>query len=123
VDDWRPARLLGPMNFAEADRLGAAGQQAYLDELLAEKWWRDLDDFKVLSRRVPAQWGSEFHLYRDSMNPVMTAKFMRQGRFAHRSPHVRGLYLAGSSTHPGQWVSFCAISGILSADCVIEDLC
>ena len=31
----------------------------------------------------------------------MTARFMRAGRFAHRSPHVRGLYLAGSSTHPG----------------------
>ena len=123
-DGWRPARLLGPMDFAEAERLGEQGQQDYLDELLANNWWwRDLDDFRVLGRRVPAQWGSEFHLYRDSMNPVMTAKFMRQGRFAHRSPHVRRLYLAGSSTHPGQWVSFCAISGILAADCVIEDLC
>jgi phytoene dehydrogenase-like protein len=123
VDGWRPARLLGPMDFVEAERLGVIGQQAYLDGLLAETWWQDLDDFRVLSRRVPAQWGSEFHLYRDCMNPVMTAKFMRQGRFAHRSPHVGGLYLAGSSTHPGQWVSFCAISGILAADSVIEDLC
>lgn len=124
VDGWRPARLLGPMDFAEAERLGESGQQEYLDGLLANNWWwRDLDDYRVLARRVPAQWGADFHLYRDSMNPVMTAKFMRQGRFAHRSPHVRGLYLAGSSTHPGQWVSFCAISGILAADCAIEDLC
>ncbi len=56
------------------------------------------------------------------MNPVMTAKFMREGRVPHRSPDLRGLYLAGSATHPGQWVSFCAISGILAADCVREDL-
>jgi phytoene dehydrogenase-like protein len=41
---------------------------------------------------------------------------MRQGRLAHRSPHARGLHLAGSATHPGQWVSFSAISGILAAD-------
>jgi phytoene dehydrogenase-like protein len=45
----------------------------------------------------------------------MTAKFMREGRISHRSPVVEGLYLAGSSTHPGQWVSFCAISGVLAA--------
>jgi len=53
---------------------------------------------------------------------VMTAKFMREGRLPHRSPDLRGLYLAGSATHPGQWVSFCAISGILAADCAREDL-
>jgi phytoene dehydrogenase-like protein len=56
------------------------------------------------------------------MNPVMTARFMRSGRLAHRSPHLERLYLAGSSTHPGQWVSFCAISGVLAADRVLEDL-
>ena len=28
---------------------------------------------RVLARRVPRTWGSEYHLYRDSMNPVMTA--------------------------------------------------
>ena len=53
-----------------------------------------------------------------SMNPVMTARFMRQGRIPHASPVADNLYLAGSSTHPGQWVSFCAISGILAADAV-----
>ena len=56
-----------------------------------------------------------------SMNPVMTSGFMRAGRIAHRSPWVKGLYLAGSSTHPGQWVSFCAISGILAAGKICED--
>lgn len=56
------------------------------------------------------------------MNPVMTAQFMREGRLAHRSPHCRGLYLAGSATHPGQWVSFCAVSGILAAKLLLEDL-
>ena len=40
------------------------------------------------------------------------------GRFTEG---LRGLYLAGSATHPGQWVSFCAVSGILAADCLRED--
>ncbi len=70
----------------------------------------------MLDTRTPADWGAACHLHRESMNPVMTARFMRAGRLAHRSPHLRGLYLAGSATHPGQWVSFCAISGILAAD-------
>src|SRR5207244_4671003 len=122
-DGWCPARLLGPMPYAEAERLGEQGQREYLDHLLQETWWREgVEAFRVLATRVPAQWGSEFHLFRNSMNPVMNARLMRQGRFAHRSRHVRGLYLAGSSTHPGQWVSFCAISGVLAANCVIEDL-
>ncbi|HXB68384.1 MAG TPA: NAD(P)/FAD-dependent oxidoreductase [Candidatus Acidoferrales bacterium] len=122
-DGWFPARLLGPMDYAEAERLGARGQQQYVERLVEEGWWREnAGAFRVLATRTPTQWGSEFHLFRNSMNPVMTARFMRQGRFAHRSPHIRGLYLAGSSTHPGQWVSFCAISGVLAANCAIEDL-
>jgi len=75
----------------------------------------------VLARRVPAGWGASFRLHRDSMNPVMTARLMRRGRIPHRSPWIRNLYLAGSSTHPGQWVSFCAISGVLAADRLHED--
>jgi phytoene dehydrogenase-like protein len=50
------------------------------------------------------------------MNPTMTASFMREGRLAARSPAADNLYLCGSATHPGQWVSFCAISGVLAAD-------
>jgi phytoene dehydrogenase-like protein len=80
-------------------------------------WWRDpLDACEVLARKSPEDWGREFHLYKNSMNPAMTASFMRRGRLAHKSPYVPGLFLAGSSTHPGQWVSFSAISGILAAD-------
>ena len=120
--DWYPARLLGPMDHGKAQRMGPVGQAEYLDKLLEEKWWQEgIAEYRVLSRRIPAQWGSEYTLARDSMNPVMTAKFMREGRLAHQSPDVRGLYLAGSATHPGQWVSFCAISGVLAADCVRKD--
>ena len=50
------------------------------------------------------------------MNPVMTAQLMRRGRLTHRSPWIKGLYLAGAATHPGQWVSFAAISGVIAAD-------
>jgi phytoene dehydrogenase-like protein len=120
---WSPARLIAPMPHREAERGGLAGQQAYLDRILAERWWHEsIEEYRIVATRVPAQWGAQYELYRDSMNPVMSARLMRAGRLAHRSPYVRGLYLAGSSTHPGQWVSFCAISGILAADKVWEDL-
>jgi phytoene desaturase len=122
-DGWQPARLLGPMSHAEAEQAGPEGQRAYLERVLAEDWWRDgIDEYRMVATRIPAEWGAQYHLYRNSMNPVMTARFMREGRLAHRSPHVPGLYLAGSSTHPGQWVSFCAVSGVLAADRVREDL-
>ena len=121
--EWYPARLLGPMDHTKARKMGPAGQGEYLEKLLEEKWWQEgIDEYRVLARRTPSEWGSEYSLARDSMNPVMTAKFMREGRLAHRSPDVRGLYLAGSATHPGQWVSFCAISGVLAADCLRKDL-
>jgi phytoene dehydrogenase-like protein len=103
--------------------MSVAEQREYLDRLLAESWWqKGLKDIRVLATRVPSEWGTQFNLYKDSMNPVMTAGFMRAGRLAHKSPYARGLYLAGSSTHPGQWVSFCAISGILAADELLNDL-
>jgi len=121
-DEWYPARLLGPMDHEKAQRMGPQGQVEYLEKLLQEKWWQEgISEFRVLARRTPADWGAEYSLARDSMNPVMTAKFMREGRLEHRSPDLRGLYLAGSATHPGQWVSFCAISGVLAANCVQKD--
>lgn len=121
-DGWCPARLLAPMRHAEAERLGAEGQREFLERVLAGDWWRRyIDEFRIVATRVPADWGRAFRLYRDSMNPVMTAHLMRKGRLSHRSPHVKGLYLAGSSTHPGQWISFCAISGVLAADRLVED--
>jgi phytoene desaturase len=120
---WAPARLISPMSYDVAEGLSVAEQQDYLDRLLAERWWQEgLDEFRVLATRVPAEWGAQYNLYRNSMNPVMTAGFMRAGRLAHKSPYARGLYLAGSSTHPGQWVSFCAISGILAANDLIHDM-
>src|SRR6185436_36827 len=123
LDGSPTARLLGPLDHARAAAMDEAAQDAYLDELLAEPWWRQgLGTVEVLARVVPARWGREFALYRDAMNPVMTARLARGGRLTHRSPWVRGLYLAGSATHPGQWVSFCAISGILAARRVEKDL-
>ena len=122
-DEWSAARLLGPMDHEKAQNMGSEGQLHYLEKLLAEKWWQQgISEFRLLSKRTPVEWGSQYSLAQDSMNPVMTAKFMREGRLAHRSPDLRGLYLAGSATHPGQWVSFCAISGVLAADCVRQDL-
>ncbi|SDX62693.1 phytoene desaturase family protein [Hymenobacter psychrophilus] len=122
-DGWFPARLISPLAHPEAARLGPEGQQKLLDEQLAEPWWQEgIDEYQVLHRRTTFEWGRDYHLYRDSMNPVMTAQLMRKGRLAHRSPTIKNLYLTGSSTHPGQWVSFCAIAGILAADSLTHDL-
>ena len=122
-EGWFPARLISPLAHAEADALGPAGQHELIDQQLAETWWQaGIEDYKVLHRRTTFEWGRDYHLYRDSMNPVMTSRLMLKGRLAHRSPTVRGLYLTGSSTHPGQWVSFCAIAGVLAADCLTHDL-
>lgn len=119
----QPARLMAPVPHDWAARAGRAGQEALLDQLLDEPWWREgLADARVVARRVPADWGAEFRLWRDAMNPVMTARLALRGRLRHRSPWVRGLYLAGGATHPGQWVSFCAISGVHAADAACADL-
>ncbi len=122
-DGWYPARLIAPMDHTRADSGGEAGQRAFLHRVVEkEHWWRALfDEARVLETRIPNEWGSRFHLHHNSMNPVMTSRFMLAGRVAHRSPWIRNLYLAGSATHPGQWVSFCAVSGILAADCLLAD--
>lgn len=123
TDGWYPARLLGPIPHDRATAMDRSEQAAYLDRLLAEEWWQRLvDDWEVLATRVVDDWGAEFNLFRKSMNPVMTASFARRGRMDHRSPHVEQLYLAGSSTHPGQWVSFCAVSGVHAAGLLERDL-
>ena len=122
-DGWHPARLIAPMQHHRAESGGETAQRAFLNKVLEEDWWRQqFDNVRILATRIPLEWGSTFHLFHNSMNPVMTAKFMRAGRLAHRSPWIRGLYLTGSATHPGQWVSFCAVSGILSANELMKDL-
>lgn len=102
---------------------GESFQRRFLDRVLAEDWWRrHCGDARVLATRIPAEWAASYSLHGEAMNPVMTAAFMRAGRLPHRSPRIPRLYLAGSATHPGQWVSFCVISGVLAADRVLEDL-
>jgi phytoene desaturase len=122
-DGWAPARLIAPMRQEHAESGGEPLQREFLERVLAESWWREkFEEVRVVATRVPQEWGSTFHLFRNSMNPVMTAEFMRTGRLAHRSPWIHGLYLTGSATHPGQWVSFCAVSGVLTANRVLNDL-
>ena len=122
-DGWYPARLIAPMAHQRAESGGETGQREFLHRVVEkEHWWRDLfNEVRVLQTRIPCEWGSHFNLHHNSMNPVMTARFMLTGRVAHRSPWIRNLYLAGSATHPGQWVSFCAVSGILAADQLMAD--
>jgi len=112
-----PLRIVAPLDHAVAEQLGEQGQSELLDRVLADPWIAQrVGAFEELARLVPASWGRRHMLHRDSMNPVMTARFMRQGRLPHRVDAPEGLFLVGSSTHPGQWVSFCLISGVLGAD-------
>ncbi len=90
------ARFLSPVDHAWAERVGPEGQRRHLEAAIAHAQRR-------------------YHLYRDSMNPVMTAAFMRRGRMPHHGLLADDLTLVGSATHPGQWVSFCAISGVVAA--------
>lgn len=120
---WFPARLMAPMDHARAEQGGETVQRDFLHRLVeTENWWREsFEDVRILLTRIPNEWGSHFNLYNHSMNPVMTSRFMLSGRLKHRSPWIRNLYLSGSATHPGQWVSFCAVSGILAADQLLAD--
>ena len=121
-DEHAPARIIAPLSHAISTKLAEAGQERLLDRLLGEeRFAQELGAFDVVARRTPRTYGSTHHLYQDSMNPVMTAAFMRKGRLPHRLPKPKGLYLVGSATHPGQWVSFCAISGVLGAKKTLHD--
>jgi phytoene desaturase len=120
-DGWFPARLIAPLDHGRATAGGEEFQNRFLDRVLAEDWWRrHVAEARVLARRIPRDWGAAFRLHADAMNPVMTPQFMRAGRLPHRSPVIPRLFLAGSATHPGQWVSFACISGVLAADRVLE---
>jgi phytoene dehydrogenase-like protein len=117
-----PIRLIKPLPHRLAERTSEEAQAAELQTMLGHRWWREgLSDVELVAARTARQWGREMSLYRDSMNPSMNRALLLRGRLPHRSPWVRGLYLAGASTHPGQWVSFCAISGVLAADAAHAD--
>jgi phytoene dehydrogenase-like protein len=114
VDPQQPRRV----RLIRSLRHGTPAAQAdtAVEELLEASWWKEgLDDIVVRGTRTPRAFGEAANLYNHSMNPVMTQAFMRQGRIPQRVPDIEGLVLTGSATHPGQWVSFCAISGLLSA--------
>jgi phytoene dehydrogenase-like protein len=116
TSDAHPTRIVAPLSQALAERTSEAEQGAFLDAIVDDPWVRAaVGPFREVARLVPASWGRRHVLHRNSMNPAMTGRFMRQGRLPHRIDDPAGLFLVGSSTHPGQWVSFCLISGVLGA--------
>jgi phytoene dehydrogenase-like protein len=117
ADGWSAGRLVAPLGADDAARLGSDGQRELLDRYVAETWWRDgIDEVEVVHRRLVGDWGRTFRLRSDAMNLVMARRQMLLGRLPHRIKHLPGLYLTGSWTHPGQWISFCSVSGVLAAD-------
>lgn len=120
--DWMIARLVFPLPHEFTLNLTDAACKTMIDVVLQETWWKaGITEFEILGYNTPSTWADKFSLYNKSMNPVMTAEFMRMGRMQHKSPFFKGLYFCGSSTHPGQWVSFCAISGILASNQLIKE--
>lgn len=114
-------RLIAPLASDDARRLGEDGQQRMLDALVAASWWREgIEDAEVVGTRLVTDWSREFSLRDDAMNLVMARRQLLLGRLPHRIRHLPGLYLTGSWTHPGQWISFCSVSGVLAADAAME---
>ncbi|MEJ7638376.1 MAG: FAD-dependent oxidoreductase [Singulisphaera sp.] len=121
-DGWSPARLIAPMAYADAQRLGPAGQREYLERVLAEPWWREhVGEARVLDARTPADWGSACHLHRESMNPVMTAQFMRSGD-SHTGARTSNGSTSPAAPRTRASGSASASSGVLAADRLLEDL-
>ena len=118
----RPGRIVAPLSHDRAVELGESGQAALLERLVEQTWWRDgVDDVQIVGRRLVSDWGREFRLRDDAINLVMARRQLLLGRLPHRIAHMPGLYLAGSWTHPGQWISFCSVSGVLAADRAMKD--
>lgn len=118
----RAGRIVAPLSHERASVLGPNGQRELLDQMVEASWWRDgIDGAEVVHTRLVSDWGSEFRLRDDAMNLVMARRQLLLGRLPHRIAHMPGLYLAGSWTHPGQWISFCSVSGVLAADRAMGD--
>lgn len=119
----RAGRIVAPLSHERAKKLGEAGQRDLLNAMVEDRsWWGEgIEDARVVGTRLVSDWGREFRLRDDAMNLVMARRQLLLGRLPHRIAHVRGLYLAGSWTHPGQWISFCSVSGVLSADQAMAD--
>jgi hypothetical protein len=117
-----PVRLRAPASLISMDDTERAWKPLWTSSNSCSWHSReDLEDVRVLETRVPSDWGADYHLYRDSMNQVMSRWYMGVGRLTHRSRYVHRLYFAGSSTFPGYSVSFCIISGVLAAQAAIAD--
>src|SRR5262249_44996565 len=66
-----PIRLIRPIEYNRAQRLGHAGQSQLLDEMLKQTWWEvGVTDIVPLAPPTAPGWGGGGHLYRDSMDPA-----------------------------------------------------
>lgn len=120
---WYPAKLFTHLDHDAALKLGHDGQLELMDELVQDKWWQtNISGYKILHKRSTYEWGTEFNLYRDSMNPVMSSKFITEEHTPYKSKYIKHLYHTGSSTSLGQGINLCAISGIHAANCLTGDL-
>jgi phytoene dehydrogenase-like protein len=122
-DDARVhVRVVAPVAHEQMRPRTREQQESLLRTVVDDPWVRrHAPRLRVHTTLVPKTYGARTLLHDDSMNPVMTARFMRAGRLPHRVGRPAGLYLVGSATHPGQWVSFCMISGVLGASALLHD--
>ena len=117
-----PHRADGPRRSPAPRRRRAA--RAALDRVLAEPWWRDrVERGPRAGRADPGRVGRGVPPLPREHEPG-DDRPLHAGRAA-RPPEPassRGSTSRAAPTHPGQWVSFCAISGVLAAEQLLEDL-
>jgi phytoene desaturase len=98
------------------------GYDEHLLEVMARRGWDLADRTRFVERITPADIEDRYRtwqgaIYGSSSNGARAA-FLRPG---NRGP-LRGLYLAGGSTHPGGGLPLVAMSGRIVADAVAADL-
>ncbi len=120
-EGWLPAKLFTHLDNEVA--LNQEEQIKMMDELVKDRWWQThISEYKILHSQTTFNWGTEYNLYRNSMNPIMSPEFMLKKHIPYKSTYIQNLYHAGSSTALGQGISLCAISGIHAANSLAKFL-
>ncbi len=81
------------------------------------------DRVRHLTVRTPVDLAAQTGAWRGALYGISSNNATNAFRRPHnRSPHVRGLYFAGGTTHPGGGVPMVTLSGKVAAEMVLADL-
>jgi len=104
----------------------ASQEASYREHLLATlaSFGLDLRDrIRHLEVRTPVDLATRTGAWRGALYGISSNQAMNAFRRPHnRCPHVRGLYFAGGTTHPGGGVPMVTLSGKVAAELLLADL-